>query len=65
MYSYTLVQGRMREGKQTYAELQKTYDKVWRDGLRVKMWDMGMRGKLWHVIRRMYIYMRSLGVLCS
>ena len=41
---YTLnenVQGRLREGKQTYAfflDVQKAYDTVWRDGLWVKMW---------------------------
>ena len=34
------MQGRLREGKQTYAsflDVQKTYDTVWRDGLWVDM----------------------------
>ena len=66
---YTLneiVQGRLREGKQTYAfflDVQKAYDNVWRDGLWVKMWDMGVRGKLWSVIRKMYDVSRSAVLL--
>ena len=45
-----LVQGRLREGKKTYAfflDVQKSYDKVWRNGLWVKMWELGVRGKIW------------------
>ena len=60
------MQGRLREGKQTYAfflDVQKAYDTVWWDGLWVKMWDMGARGKLWRVIRRMYDVSRSAVLL--
>ena len=49
---YTLVQGRWREDKPTYAfflDMQKAYDTVWRDGLWLKLWDMGAKGKMWHV----------------
>ena len=34
-----LVQGRLREGKKTSADVQKAYDTVWRNGLWVKMWE--------------------------
>ena len=49
-----LVQGRLREGKKTYAfflDVQKAYDTVWRNGLWVKLWELGVRGKLWRVIK--------------
>ena len=42
-----IVQGRLREGKKTYAfflDVQKAYDTVWRNGLWVKLWDLGVRG---------------------
>ena len=38
-----LVQGRLREGKDTYAfflDVQKAYDTVWRNGLWFKLWDL-------------------------
>ena len=41
-----LVQGRLREGKTTYAfflDVQKAYNTVWRDGLWLKLWDMGVK----------------------
>ena len=66
IYFNEIVQGRLREGKQTYAfflDVQKAYDTVWRDGLWVKMWDMGVRGKLWRVVRRMYDVSRSAVLL--
>ena len=57
-----LVQGRLREGRKTYAfflDVQKAYDTVWRNGLWVKLWELGVRGKMWRVIKEMY---RFLGV---
>ena len=62
---YTLneiVQGRLREGKKTYAfslDVQKAYDTVWRNGLWVKLWGLGVRGRMWRVIKRMYEASRS------
>ena len=50
---YTLneiVQGRLREGKKTYAfflDVQKAYDTVWRNGLWVRIWGLGVRGRMW------------------
>ena len=49
-----LVQGRLREGKKTYAfflDVQKAYDTVWRNGHWVKMWELGVRGNMWRVIQ--------------
>ena len=66
---YTLneiVQGRLREGKKTYAfflDDQKAYDTVWRNGLWVKLWDLGVRGRMWRVIKRMYEASRSAVLL--
>ena len=43
-----VVQGRLREGKYTYAfflNVRKAYDTVWCDGLWVKLWDMRCEGK--------------------
>ena len=66
---YTLneiVQGRLREGKKTYAfflDVKKAYDTVWRDGLWVKLWGLGVRGKMWRVIKRMYEASRSAVLL--
>ena len=52
-----LVQGRLREGKKTYAfflDVHKAYDTVWRNGLWVKMWKLGVRGKMRRVIKEMW-----------
>ena len=61
-----LVQGRLREGKKTYAfflDVQKAYDTVWRNGRWVKMWELGVRGKMWRVIKEMYRVSRSAVLL--
>ena len=58
-----LVQGRIREDKQTYAfflDVRKAYDTVWRNGLWYKLWDMGIRGKMWRVIKGMYEESKSM-----
>ena len=55
-----LVQGRLWEGKKTYAF---AYDTVWRNGLWVKMWELGVRGKMWRVIKEMYSVSRSAVLL--
>ena len=57
-----LVQGRLREGKKTYAlflDVQKAYDTVWHSGLWVKMWELGVRDKMWRVIKEVYRVSRS------
>ena len=58
-----LIQGRIREDKQTYAfflDIQKAYDTVWHNGLWYKLWDVGIRGKMWRVIKKMYAESRSV-----
>ena len=57
-----LIQGRIKEGKSTYAfflDVKKAYDTVWRDGLWYKMWEMGIKGKMWRVVRSLYVNNRS------
>ena len=54
-----LVQGRMKEGKTTFAfflDVQKAYDTVWWNG---KLWENGVQGKMWRVIKGMYESSRS------
>ena len=61
-----LVQGRLKEGKETYAfflDVQKAYDSVWRNGLWLKLWEFGVRGKMWRVIDRMYESSKSAVLL--
>ena len=58
-----LVQGRLREGKTTYAFFLDAYDMVWHDGLWLKLWDMGVKGGIWRVIKKMYESSRSAVLL--
>ena len=44
-----LVQGRMKEGKRTFAfflDIQKAYDTVWQNGLWLKLWEHAVQGKM-------------------
>lgn len=46
-----------RYPKKTYCcflDIQKAYDRVWREGLWMKMYKYGIRGKMWRVIKNMY-----------
>ena len=57
-----MVRGRKAEGKKTYCafiDVKKAYDRVWRDGLWVRLWEAGVRGKMWRVIRNMYKEVKS------
>jgi hypothetical protein len=48
---------RMRKGRKTFCcflDVKKAYDRVWRDGLWVRLWDVGVRGKMWRVIKNSY-----------
>ena len=61
-----IVQGRLREGKDTYAfflDVQKAYDTVWRNALWFKLWEFGVREKMWRVCRRMYEFSKSAVLL--
>ena len=63
---YTLneiVQGRFREDKAFFLDVQKAYDTVWRDGLWPKLWEMGVKGRMWRVIKKMYEASRSTVLL--
>lgn len=51
-----------RRPKRTYCcfiDIQKAYDRVWRDGLWKKLYDAGIRGKLWNMIKNMYTNVQS------
>jgi len=37
-----------------FIDVKKAYDKVWRDGLWVKMYEMGVDGKVWRILQEMY-----------
>jgi hypothetical protein len=53
---------RARTQRTTYTafiDMQKAYDRVWRNGLWKRMWDEGVRGKIWRVIKNMYSVVQS------
>ena len=58
-----IVQGRFREDKAFFLDVQKAYDTAWRDGLWLKLWDMGVKGRMWHLIKKMYEASRSTVLL--
>ena len=37
-----------------FIDIQKAYDRVWRDGLWEKLYEYGMTGKMWRVLRSIY-----------
>jgi hypothetical protein len=46
-----------RRPAKTYAcflDIQKAYDRVWRDGLWEKLHEYGIKGKMWRVLRSVY-----------
>ena len=49
-----LIQGRLKDGKKTFYDIQIAYDSVWDNSLWLKLWNMGMKGKMWRVIKIMY-----------
>ena len=42
-----------------FLDIQKAYDKVWREGLWYKLYKAGVRGKLWRIIRGIYAKVES------
>ena len=49
----SIVQQRTSEGKLTFVaflDLEKAYDKVWRDGLFYALWNKGIQGKMWRLM---------------
>ena len=52
-----LVKNRRSRAKKTYCcfiDIQKAYDRVWREGLWEKLHEYGLRGKMWRVLRSIY-----------
>ena len=45
-----LIQGRLKEGKKIFLDIQKAYDSVWCNRLCLKLWNMEVKGKMWRVI---------------
>ena len=48
---------RNRRPKKTFCcflDVQKAYDRVWREGLWEKLAEYGMQGKMWRVLRSIY-----------
>ena len=59
-----IVQGRLKEDKAFFLEVQKAYDTVWQDGLWLILWDMGVKGKMWRVINLFCLVVHSFFVAC-
>jgi exonuclease III len=54
---YSIVGERLGKKQPTFLcfiDIKKAYDKVWRDGLWLRLADSGIKGKLWRVIRGLY-----------
>jgi len=52
-----LTRVRRKAGLPTYVamlDIQKAYDRVYRDALWVQLWEIGIKGKLWRVITDIY-----------
>ena len=61
-----IMQGRMREGKHTYAfflDVPKAFYTVWHVGLWFKLWELGVRGRMWRFIKNMYDITQSAVLL--
>jgi len=62
---------RNRRPKKTYCaflDIQKAYDRVWRQGLWFILRKYGIRGKLWRVLKNLYAKVEScvrLGKYCT
>jgi hypothetical protein len=53
---------KQRRPKKTFCafiDIQKAYDRVWRDGLWYKLYKYGIRGKMWRVLRNIYARVES------
>ena len=51
-----------------FIDVQKAYDRVWRDGLWEKLHEYGVRGRMWRVLRNIYECVESsvlVGDACS
>ncbi len=62
IFTLKIVQGRMREGKHTYAcflDVRKAFDTVWHHGLWYKLWELWVWGRMWRVINRVLFYWRE------
>lgn len=59
---YSIVEGRRSENEATYLcfiDIKKAYDRVWRDGLWLRLAQSGIKGKMWRMIRALYASTKS------
>ena len=49
-----LIQGRLKEGKKTFAFFLMFKKHMVQFGIRLNLWNMGVKGKMWCVIKTMY-----------
>ena len=42
-----------------FIDLRKAYDRVFRDGLWVKLWSVGVQGKMWRALKNLYAVVQS------
>ena len=52
-----IISTRRQAGKKTYTcfiDVEKAYDRVWRNGLWMSLWKRGVRGRLWRVFKDYY-----------
>lgn len=59
---YSIVEDRRRQKQSTFLcfiDIKKAYDRVWRDGLWLRMAECGINGKIWRVVRSFYASTKS------
>ena len=49
-----MIRNRSEETYVCFIDIQKAYDRVWRDGLWEKLHGYGMQGKMWRVLKNIY-----------
>jgi exonuclease III len=63
MFTLTeIIRMRKRKHMSTFCafiDLRKAYDRVWRDGLWVKLHNYGIQGRMWRVLKKLYDKVQS------
>ena len=60
LFSIVADRKKRKEGTfMCFIDIKKAYDRVWRDGLWVRVADSGIKGKMWRILRMLYATTKS------